>query len=541
MAIIARPTGAGRRDRVAACLLATSRVTAAELLAVLGLLAALAAATLGSRIAHGGFSNDDWSYLTLAQHAGPSGAVHAFHFLWFRPLMLLYWPATFGLLGGDAGAHLALLAATCVVESLLLYAVVRALGAERVFAGAIAGLTLILPLADATRVWVCMDANVGAVALWLGGILVALAAFRRSGRRTALLHATAGLLYLSSIALYEIAAAAILATGLLFVVREGRRALLPWALQALAAGLLLALVTSHTFYDPLQGAALFEHFKTVVREAPRAVADVVWAPAEPTRLGALVACLAIASVLGAGALRLRRGGLDARSAAVVRRWLGFAAGAIVAAGAGWAMIVPSAYLSPMLPGQANRGNIVAGPALVVLLTATAVIAATLVLDRRRGAAAPLPPPAAAALAALALVVVGAGYATQLRHDVHAWNRASAEQRRIVHVVATRLGRVPPGSTILTAAAPLDAGPDIPVFAAPWDLSGALTLRWDDPSIRAYPIVGHWRIACGRDKLVLHNGNDVFGAQEGRYGATYVVDVARGRSLLIDSRKTCGVI
>ena len=138
-------------------------------------------------------------------------------------------------------------------------------------------------------------------------------------------------------------------------------------------------------------------------------------------------------------------------------------------------------------------------------------------------------------------MVGAGYATQLRHDVRAWNRASAEQRRIVDVIATRLGRVPPGSTILTAAAPIQAGPDIPVFAAPWDLAGALTLRWDDPSVRAYPIIGDWRIACGRHGLVLHNANDIFGAQEGRYGQTYVVDVARERSLLVDGPKACRII
>jgi GNAT superfamily N-acetyltransferase len=546
MATIVRPRGAGRARRLAGCLLATGRVTAPELLAVLGLLAALAAATLGSRIAHGGFSNDDWSYLTLAQHPGPSGVVDAFHYLWFRPLMLLYWPATFGLLGSHAGAHLVLLAATCVAESLLLYAIVRALGAERLFAGAIAALTLILPLADSTRVWVCMDANVGSVALWLGGILVALAAFRRHGRGAALLHATAGLLYLSSIALYEITGAAVLATGLLFVVREGRRALVVWALQALAAVLFLALITSHTFYEPLHGHALLRHAGTVAHEAPRALADAIWAPGDPSRLGALLACLAVLLVLGTGAVRLWRGSLAEPTAQVVRRWLGFAAGAIVAAGAGWAMIVPSAYLSPMLPGQANRGNIVAGPALVVLLTAVAVVAGALVADRRPGGRAGPPgrPGAmgrAAALTALALVAVGAGYATQLHRDVRAWNRASAEQRRIVGVIAAQLGSVPAGSTILSAAAPVETAPGVPVFAAPWDLAGALTLRWHDASLRAYPIVGDWRIACGRSGLVLHNANDVFGPQEGPYGSTYVVDVARGRSLRIDGRKACGVI
>jgi hypothetical protein len=540
MATIVRPRGAGRARRLAGCLLATGRVTAPELLAVLGLLAALAAVTLGSRIAHGGFSNDDWSYLTLAQHPGPSGVIDAFHYLWFRPLMLLYWPATFGVLGSHAGAHLTLLAATCVAESLLLYAVVRALGAERLFAGAIAALTLILPLADSTRVWVCMDANVGSVVLWLGGILVALAAFRRTGRRAALLHATAGLLYLSSIALYEITGAAVLATGLLFVVREGRRALVVWALQALAAGLFLALVTSHTFYEPLHGHALLRHAGTVAHEAPRALADAVWAPGEPSRLGALLACLAVLLVLATGAIRLRRGTLAERQAEIVRRWLGLAAGAIVAAGAGWAMIVPSAYLSPMLPGQANRGNIVAGPALVVLLTATAVVGGALVAGRRPGGRAG-PGGRTAALTALALAVIGAGYATQLRHDVRAWNRASAEQRRIVGVIAEQLGKVPAGSTILSAAAPVETAPGVPVFAAPWDLAGALTLRWDDASLRAYPIVGDWRIACGRSGLVLHNANDVFGPQEGPYGSTYVVDVAPGRSLRIDGRKACGVI
>ena len=39
------------------------------------LLAGLAAVMLGPRIAHGSFSNDDWSYAVLAKYPGPGGAI----------------------------------------------------------------------------------------------------------------------------------------------------------------------------------------------------------------------------------------------------------------------------------------------------------------------------------------------------------------------------------------------------------------------------------------------------------------------------------
>ena len=143
--------------------------------------------------------------MVQANTPAQSGAVAAFDYLWFRPLMMLWFPATFGVLGTDAGPHLALLGTVCIAESLLIYAVVPQLGAERLFAGAVAGMALILPLHDSTRLWVCMDANVGAVVLWLSGVLVSLAAFRRSGPAALRLHAAATLLYLASIALYEIA------------------------------------------------------------------------------------------------------------------------------------------------------------------------------------------------------------------------------------------------------------------------------------------------------------------------------------------------
>jgi hypothetical protein len=523
----------GRAHRTTATLLATGRTTWPELVVVAGLLVALAAVMLGPRIAHGNFSNDDWSYAVLAKYPGPGGALEAFDYLSFRPLMVLWFPATFGVLGTGAGVNLALLAATCVVEALLLYAVVRQLGAERVFAAALAALALIMPLRDSTRVWVCMDANVAAVALWLGGTLVALAAFRRRGRHAAILHATAGLLWLASIALYEIAAAAILATAGLLVLREGRRALLPSGLQAAAVGLFLALVTSGTFYTPLRGRALVDHGVVVGKEAPRALADAIWAPGTPSRGAAALACLVIAFVLAFGAAQVRRGSLSPSADEVVRRWLRLALVAIAIVVAGWTMVVPSSFLSPMLPGQFNRGNIVAGPALVLLIIAAAVIGAVVIADRRARTTLVAP-----ALALLVLAVVGVGYVTQLRRDVRTWNRASAEQREIIQVIDARVPKLPPGATVITANAPDTVAPGVPVFAAPWDLAGALTLQRHDSSLRAYPYVPESHVLCGRKAIVLHNSNDEFGPQEGQYGATWFVDVGGRRADRIEDKVAC---
>jgi hypothetical protein len=79
---------------------------------------------------------------------------------------------------------------------------------------------------------------------------------------------------------------------------------------------------------------------------------------------------------------------------------------------------------------------------------------------------------------------------------------------------------------------------VPVFAAVWDLRGALALRYSDTTLRAFPILPGSRLACGRSGVEMSNSNDVFERQAARYAKAVFVDVPGDRRLEPASARAC---
>jgi hypothetical protein len=79
-----------------------------------------------------------------------------------------------------------------------------------------------------------------------------------------------------------------------------------------------------------------------------------------------------------------------------------------------------------------------------------------------------------------------------------------------------------------------------VFAAPWDLSGALKTALDDPTLRAYPLIPGSTLACAAKGVTARNGNDHFASsrQSGSYGKTFVVDVDAASVVRVSDRAAC---
>lgn len=219
--------------------------------------------------------------------------------------------------------------------------------------------------------------------------------------------------------------------------------------------------------------------------------------------------------------------------AAVRAWLGLAAGAAAATAAAYLMIVPSGALDPRSPGEGNRGNMVAGVAVVVFAYAVIAVAAHLALARLQAWRA-----AATPVIAAAALLVGAGAFHQVRSDQRLWEWAAREQDRIIGVVDRTTPRPSPATTFLTFGAPTTAAPGVPVFQAVWDLAGAVRLRYDDPSLRAYPVPAGSAVDCGPRSLTLHNSNDAFERQTAAYDAVRLVDVAAGRAFDVETRSQC---
>ena len=503
-----------------------------EVVAVAGV-AVLAALLFVPNIVEGGFFDDDWQFLEqyrFAPEPGFFGAVANFSENSFRPGQMLYWPVKYALFGAHPWAHLTWSVAWAIVMSVALFVLLRQLGVPRIHSAVIAILVLICPVADSNRLWTAADVGPFAIALFLIGANITLQAFRRSGTLALSLHAAGLLFYLASVLTYEIAATSMLAAIALYAwCAPWRLALTRWAVDVVAIGGTLVFVTSNTFYDRLTLQEQAEHAVTVAKGGVALITPTLLPFGTPPRwLGLVLA----AAVIAAAAIVLRRLPRDDARAAALWRLLGVAGAGMAAAFIAWLMFVPSAEFAPLDPAQRNRVNGLASVGLVVFAYAVVLLAGELLAQWRKRDVFRV------AVPAVACAAIAVGYSVKLERDGADWNRAADDQKPILAAVTQTVERPPPHSTIYTVGAPLYTDDDIPVFAATWDLKGALVNHWSDATLRAYPMDAQAKYSCARDSITMYSGNDIFEVQKGTYGRTFVVDVPGRRSIPVRNSADC---
>jgi hypothetical protein len=500
-------------------------------------LTVLCALVFGAHLQPGGFYNDDWNYLVPAHFSGGYfDAVAALGDVFgpnFRPALRLYLAATYGVFGVEPTGHVAWLLAVGTAMTVMLYAILRRTGVAPGHAGAISAIVLVLADADSARFWPCIGANVLSLILYAAGVLVSLRALRRDGARAWAAHALAVGLIVASLTLYNITVGMALTGGVLYVLYAGRRGALRWMADIVAAVAVTVLITGRDGYPspPLQEYP--QRIIEVGKDAAWVLADSLWAPSHPSGLVVAGIWLGLVGVLVTGWRRAGHARLDRPVAHAVRRWLLVAVGAAFVAAATYVPIVPLGYLSPRAPGQLNRVNIAGGAALVVLTYATLMVAALLLVARdaqtmRR----------AGALVGAAAAIIAAGNIAQSRRDQRDWERAAVMQRFVVGSVAAAVGRVPSESLVITYAMQFYSAPEVPVFAYPWDLSGALAVHYDDKTIRGYPALGRVKVTCDATSLTIERQGEPFAPVTASYGRSWVVDVAATRATALVDRRTC---
>jgi hypothetical protein len=105
---------------------------------------------------------------------------------------------------------------------------------------------------------------------------------------------------------------------------------------------------------------------------------------------------------------------------------------------------------------------------------------------------------------------------------------------MLDAIEARLPPLPHHSAVLGFGYPAQVAPEVPVFDHNWDLSGALRLRADDASIRAFPIFAGVDVRCGGELLI--DGGAGYGSFESPYRRLYFVDPAG--STVVRSRSEC---
>jgi hypothetical protein len=514
------------------------RRPAGELAAAAVGLTILAFVAFEPYVRSGGFVGDEWISAADTHLRSFGDNVDAlFQGFGRRPLAALYFPVVHSVLGLHQHLHLALAAAERTGLALALFLVLRRLGIDRVAAGATAALCLLFPFSDSTWLWSAGgQISVSALA-WLLGVLAALRGLRSPTRGRAW-HGLAVGLYLASILLYEITLIAVLLSGLLYLrVAPRRLALRRWATDAAALALAVLLFTSQTIHlwghgdrHRTQGLSGAGHHARVIADQGLTLSAQALVPfGSPARWAVAAAALLLA---GAGtwvAARTR----DATLRVDLTRWLSLAAAGVVVTIAGWVLLVFAGnYYAPLAAAIGNRINVLAAVGLPLVAIGLARVGAALAFAR-----APRRRPVASAVLTIVMAVAVAGaYLDRVGADRGTWARASQQANRVVASVGTSMPRPPHGSTVMVRGFPLWEAPNVPVFAATWDLTGAVRLLWHDLSLTGWPLSAGGLHCAPAGASV----SGIAGASRtlAPYARTFLVDASTGTSTRVTGVAAC---
>jgi hypothetical protein len=467
------------------------------------------AAAFGPHVDGGGFYYDDWAtYSTY--HLGPDAGLisSAGAFLRVdaqRPLLALWLAASEGVFGADMRLRLAWTALLAVAVASSLYLALRTLGLPRLHAFVIAVLALLFPYSDARWLWSTLSGPAFSLCCYLLGVAVAVGGLRSAGARAVARHAGAIALFALSILTYEITAAAIALTGVLYLGRAPVRAVATrWSVDVVMVALTALLVTSRAVPiipggNPHTSLSLHDqvvHARLIGSQGAVLLARTAWPFADVPKLLVLgvVAALAGAAVV---VIRSRRRAADAD----VRRWLAAAVLGLIMAGAGWLTFVPADwYYAPLQVGIGNRVNMLAGLGLVTVVYASAMLATSLAAH-----ALHVSPGRTAWIAVTFAVALGVSYAQRVAADVRTWDAAYRRESAALRVMSRLLPGPMPGTTILLFGSPGFRAPGVPIFAASWDLNGAVHRVANDPTLSAYPVLEGSVVRCGLAGVTVTGG------------------------------------
>jgi hypothetical protein len=500
----------------------------ADLVLAALLLLGLAFLVLGSHVRRGGFYSDDWSRASEFRFEGY--AQLAFeewrHAIPGRPVLALLTPLPHALFGVDSARHLAAALVLSAMASTAFFAFLRTLGVRFPHALAMSLLSLVFPWSDAVRLWPTGSLNnVALIAYFLGTVLAlrALELRQSSRRRTFLLHGMATALYLVSVLTYEVAAAAILGSGVLYLSRVSwHTARSRWILDAA-----LVLVTLSVSLVMTGRVRPVGSPGQRVMDFPRFVANdlsIIGSALLPSRAESastkLLVVTAATAVVAAALVRARR-----RQGSELRGWLRLFATGVAGVAVGHVMFLGSG-LFPNYSGIDDRVNTFAAFGFVMATYSLLALLGLLLAGRARRA--PL------AILAAGALLVGLSWVQRVRADAAHYDKAVVLQTDALTRLRRALPAPKPGTTILTFGYPATSAPGVPIFSHVWDLTGAVRLEWNDPSLDAQPV---YRLGV----VCADSGVYSAGLREARpapYGDAVFVDLRTLRTIHIGSRRDC---
>lgn len=485
-------------------------------------------------VRHGGFTMDDWSNAAgaLEPPGGPGfgNALSYFADLTiYRPVLVLYVPVTYLVLGMHMADHLILAAALAVFVAVMLYGILRTLRVPWFHAGFIAALTIVYPWYDSTRLWATGAQISLSVGLVLAGLWIALVGLSRRSWRW---HAAAAALYLTSILTYEVTLPVVAAAGLLYILAAGWRvAKWRWAVDLSVALVGGAWVGTHTARTKAGLSAQLDHLGNIVNGAGTLLGRTL-IPFGQARTGLALGLLVVFAVAGVGALALSHVRFGSNGSWGLREWLLLVAGGLLLAALGWVMFIPAdPYYTPTVYGMTNRVNGLAGIGLIVAVYGAFGVVGTLVGGITPGTRR------TALVVTLALgLLLGAANVDVLRRHIGIWNLAFTTEMEGVERIKDRFPDLAPETTLFASGYPAYQTLGVPILASTWDLDGIVKTEYGDGTLAAYPVVYGTRLVCAPEGVKLvGSGIDTWPAP---YGTAYLFDLQSYRYSRPKTRGEC---
>jgi hypothetical protein len=512
-----------------------------QLVAVLLVLTVVGAGVYGSNAIHGGFLSDAWSTratYVFAPNSGFFGGVSRFleeSNISVRPLLAVLLSGYNFVFGGHMGFWLAWLVATNVAMCGLLYLLLRRLSLGLIDSAVIAVLVLVFPAASALRLWAAMVASPVTISLALIGFLLALTAFECENRRKSLfLHGLSLLFFVASLLLYELALPVMMLSVLIYRFKAPwRPAIYRWLVDAVVLGTIALTVTRSSESGFQNNGSMFDHAREIYSQLHTLLATVVL----PFGSARWYILLLLALIPLAGAVVYRLLPHDAELRRDLGRWLTVMAAGVVIVLASYAIFIPALeYYVPLRVGDGSRINAVPSIGWVLLFYGGARLVGVLVFqevpNRRR---------LAQGLAILACALVAIGWIRSLRAESDSYIGAFREDLRVLATVQTEIPQPAPESTIWTFGQPVLYALEIPVFANTWDMTTAIQLQYDDPSLTSYVALPETTFDCRAHELVpggAYAEGTLNSALASAYGRTYFINTVTGEAVQIDSRADC---
>lgn len=510
-------------------------MTVAEMIASWSWLFLLAFLLFLPHMLHGGFYLDDWSdaagTLYPPNGSGVGGALSFANDLLSscRPVLILFIPMKYLVFGTDAEYLLMLSVILAALAACLVYAVLRVLSLPWYHAWVLAALTIAYPWFDSTRFWESTNPISLAAVFAFAGLWVALIGLSRGSWR---LHVGAALLYLLSMLTYEVTLPFIAMAGLLYTVRNGwRAARFRWGVDLIMVAIAGLWNRSHTPKEVSSLSGDLSHLKQIVTHGGELLARTLFpVGVDPHTMTILVG---LAAIFAAGAIAYYL--LPATRAPGerwgLRGWLLLGGCGLLVASLGWAVYIPAdPYYTPSIFGVTNRVNGFAGFGLVLVAYAALGVVGYAVGRLAAGRVW-----VAAATTISLAIMLGAAYVHVLERHSGLWRDAYEYETAAIARIHNTFPRLPHGATLFAANYPTNVTLGVTIFAATWDLDGAVKLTYEDRSLRAYPITEEIALEC------LPRGIRV-GGEEGipvaRYGTAWLLDLQTGRTSRPHGRREC---